>query len=202
MIRPARRAADSGRHCGPHQRDTHQRVLTAVTPGTRGRGCSLGDIALVAAPFVWLGMVMAISFVETPLKFQAPGITLSLGLGIGRLVFPVLNLLELLSALAVTGLLLRRRRRGATSRRVWALLAGLWAVLLTQAFGLRPVLDDRVAVLIAGGEVPDAPWHLLYIALELLKALGLVTLGAATLDIAVTVRTAHHLHVAREGRDA
>jgi len=45
----------------------------------------------VAAPFVWLGMVVAISFVETPLKFRAPGITVPLGLGIGRLVFRALN---------------------------------------------------------------------------------------------------------------
>ena len=32
--------------------------------------------------FVWLGMVLAISFLETPPKFRAPGITLPLGLGI------------------------------------------------------------------------------------------------------------------------
>ena len=39
----------------------------------------------VAVPFGWLGMVLAISFLETPLRFRAPGITLPLGLGIGRL---------------------------------------------------------------------------------------------------------------------
>jgi hypothetical protein len=41
----------------------------------------------VAGVFIWLGMVLAISFMETPLKFRAPRITLQLGLGIGRLVF-------------------------------------------------------------------------------------------------------------------
>ena len=45
----------------------------------------------VAAMFVWLGMVLAISFLEAPLKFRAPGITIALGLGIGRLVFRALN---------------------------------------------------------------------------------------------------------------
>ena len=44
-----------------------------------------------AAIFVWLGMVLAISFLEAPLKFRAPGVTLQLGLGIGRLVFRALN---------------------------------------------------------------------------------------------------------------
>ena len=28
-----------------------------------------------AATFVWLGMVLAISFLEAPLKFRAPGVT-------------------------------------------------------------------------------------------------------------------------------
>jgi hypothetical protein len=49
----------------------------------------------VVVPFVWLGMVLAISFLETPLKFRAPGITVPLGLGIGRLVFRALNAAEL-----------------------------------------------------------------------------------------------------------
>ena len=49
----------------------------------------------VAAVFVWLGMVVAISFIEAPLKFRAPGVTLPIGLGIGRLVFRALNGAEL-----------------------------------------------------------------------------------------------------------
>ncbi len=52
----------------------------------------------VAATFVWLGMVLAISFIEAPLKFRAPGVTLQIGLGIGRLVFRALNGVELLLA--------------------------------------------------------------------------------------------------------
>jgi hypothetical protein len=55
----------------------------------------------VAATFVWLGMVLAISFLEAPLKFRAPGITVPLGLGIGRLVFRALNACELVPAAVV-----------------------------------------------------------------------------------------------------
>lgn len=40
-------------------------------------------------------MVLAISFLEAPLKFRAPGITVPLGLGIGRLVFQAFNAVEL-----------------------------------------------------------------------------------------------------------
>ena len=64
-----------------------------------------------AVVFVWLGMVAAISFLEAPLKFQAPGITVQLGLGIGRLVFRALNAVEIVLATVVvavmTGLMLR-----------------------------------------------------------------------------------------------
>jgi len=55
----------------------------------------------VAAVFVWLGMVLAISFIEAPLKFRAPGVTLQIGLGIGRLVFRALNACELALAAVV-----------------------------------------------------------------------------------------------------
>ena len=36
-----------------------------------------GTAVAVAVTFVWLGMVLAISFLEAPLKFRAPGITIS-----------------------------------------------------------------------------------------------------------------------------
>jgi hypothetical protein len=47
------------------------------------------DIAIrvaAAATLVWLGMVLAISFLEAPLKFRAEGLELRVGLAIGRIV--------------------------------------------------------------------------------------------------------------------
>lgn len=58
-----------------------------------------------AVTFVWLGMVLAISFLEAPLKFRAPGVTIRVGLGIGRIVFRALNLVEVFLAIVVTGAL-------------------------------------------------------------------------------------------------
>lgn len=57
-----------------------------------------GQATAAAISFVWLGMVLAISFLEAPLKFRAPGIDLKLGLGIGRIVFRALNLVEVVLA--------------------------------------------------------------------------------------------------------
>ena len=54
-----------------------------------------------AAVFVWLGMVLAISFLEAPLKFRAPNVTLPIGLGIGRLVFRALNAVEVVFAILI-----------------------------------------------------------------------------------------------------
>ena len=47
-------------------------------------------------------MVLAISFLETPLKFHAPGVDLRVGLGIGRLVFRALNTVEAVLAALLT----------------------------------------------------------------------------------------------------
>lgn len=55
----------------------------------------------VAVTFVWLGMVLAISFLEAPLKFRAPGVSVPIGLGIGRLVFKALNSCEVVFAVAL-----------------------------------------------------------------------------------------------------
>lgn len=65
-------------------------------------------VVLVGVPFIWLGAVLAISFLETPLKFRAPDITIPLGLGIGRLVFRALNVAELIFAALITGALMVR----------------------------------------------------------------------------------------------
>jgi hypothetical protein len=40
------------------------------------------NAAPAAVVFVGLGMVLAISFLETPLKFRAPGVDIPIGLGI------------------------------------------------------------------------------------------------------------------------
>lgn len=134
-------------------------------------------VGQVAVPFVWFGMVAAISLLEAPLKFQAPGITTALGLGIGRLVFGALNAVELvllaLLTLALAG--------AAAGRLRWWLTGGLWALLAVQALVLRPLLDDRAQVIIDGGVPPASSLHLLYIALEGAKLAVLPVLGVSLL---------------------
>jgi hypothetical protein len=65
---------------------------------------TLGPAVAVALTLVWLGMVLAISFLEAPLKFRAPNVTLPIGLGIGRLVFRALNTVEVGFVLVISAI--------------------------------------------------------------------------------------------------
>jgi len=130
-----------------------------------------------AATFTWLGMVVAISFMEAPLKFRAPGVTIPLGLGIGRLVFRALNAAEtVLAVVVVAGLLL-----GDPSTTGAAALAVAIVTLVAQLALVRPRLTRRSDRILAGEEAPRSHAHHAYIALEAVKVIALVTGGAAVL---------------------
>ena len=126
----------------------------------------------LALACIWLGMVVAIS-IEAPLKFRAPGITLPLGLGIGRLVFRALNAAEIVlaTATAVT-FALAARPLAAT-----VLLVAVAVTLAAQVLILRPRLEVRAQLIIDGATPPESRAHLVYIALEGLKVLMLTAFG-------------------------
>ena len=132
------------------------------------------QLIAIALPFLWLGLVVGISVIETPLKFRAPGITTPLALGIGRLVFRALNVVELVIACVLVVVVVRQARDWPL-----ALLAAVIAILLAQVFWLRPALDDRALRVIAGEDVPPSSLHVAYIALEGVKLIVLPVLGTA-----------------------
>jgi phosphate/sulfate permease len=127
----------------------------------------------VAVVFVWLGMVLGISFLEAPLKFRAPEVTVRIGLGIGRLVFRALNTAEVV--LAVT--LLIAAWLGDPPARTMIASVSVVAVLAVQLILVRPGLTRRSDLILAGQDAPHAPGHLVYIGLEVLKVIILITTG-------------------------
>jgi hypothetical protein len=130
-----------------------------------------------AAVFVWLGMVLAISFVEAPLKFRAPGVTLAIGLGIGRLVFRAINGCELVLAAAMLTCLVIRPPAVAVG-----VAAGVSVVaLLVQLLAVRPALARRSDATLAGAEVPRSRAHWFYVGLEIVKVVALVITGVLIL---------------------
>lgn len=132
-----------------------------------------GSAVAAAATFVWLGMVLAISFLEAPLKFRAPGVTLPLGLGIGRLVFRALNACEaVLAVVVIAGLLVGRAGAGV------AVAAGVAVVMLAvQVLLVRPALTRRSDQVLAGAEGPRSHAHLVYVGLEVAKVVALMVTG-------------------------
>jgi hypothetical protein len=126
-----------------------------------------------AATFVWLGMVIAISFLEAPLKFRAPDVTLRIGLGIGRLVFRALNIAEMtLAAIIVASLAVHQPRASAL-----ALLAVAIAALAVQLIFIRRSLTRRSDAVLAGQDAPRSHAHHAYIALETVKVIALLSGG-------------------------
>lgn len=113
-------------------------------------------------PAVWLGMLVAIDLLEAPLKFQAPGITIPLGLGIGRLVFTAMNIAECVLAILL-GLAMRGPRLG---RRPTAVLLSVFGLLLFKVAVLRTVMWGHTDAVLAGESTGGSPVHFLYIAVD------------------------------------
>jgi hypothetical protein len=138
------------------------------------------DLAIrvaAAATLIWLGMVLAISFLEAPLKFRAKGLELPVGLAIGRIVFRALNIAEVIWAVVIAVCLTIAGPSGPV-----LVLAAVTAVLLAvQLLVVRPRLNRRSARVLAGQEAPRSRAHHAYIGLEALKLAALVALGATLL---------------------
>ncbi|MCX2713291.1 hypothetical protein [Mycolicibacterium sp. J2] len=132
----------------------------------------------VAAVFVWLGMVLAISFIEAPLKFRAPGVTLPIGLGIGRLVFRALNGVEAVLAIVVVASMVSVHPSTLTS----AAAATAVGALVVQLVAVRPRLTRRSDAVLAGSPGPRSRAHYAYVGLEVVKVVGLIAAGIALLS--------------------
>ncbi len=130
-------------------------------------------LALVCI-FLWIGFICAISFMESWLKFRAPGVTLSIGLSIGRIIFNVLNKIEWVFALIVI------------CSMVWNKTFLTWQngyfltvliILALQTFWLLPALDKREQAVINNQVSDPSNTHLYFIVAEILKLAGLIIAG-------------------------
>ncbi|WP_113699711.1 hypothetical protein [Nonomuraea lactucae] len=131
----------------------------------------------IGVVFVWLGMVLAISFLEAPLKFRAPGVDLRIGLGIGRLVFRALNAAE---AVLATALVVAISTAGTPPAGTIAAIIAV-AALATQVGMVRPRLARRSDRVLAGEDAPRSRSHHAYVALETAKAAALLSTGVLLL---------------------
>lgn len=137
------------------------------------------NLAQIAAPSVWSGAILAISFIEAPLKFRAPGITVELGVGIGRLVFRALNALELVLAITVAIALLAG---GDDSAVIWATLAAAIGALGGKV-GLRRRMDRLARRDLVKQPRASHALHILYGLAEVTTVLLLTALSVLQLQL-------------------
>jgi hypothetical protein len=130
---------------------------------------------VLISTFLWIGFVFSISFMEAWLKFQAPGITLPLGLGIGRLVFGALNKVEIIFCLIILLSILIKKIQFVKIEKL--LIAIPLLILVAQTFWLLPVLDARAEIIIQGNKPPESYLHLTYIVTEFIKVICLSIFG-------------------------
>lgn len=129
----------------------------------------------MAVTFVWIGFVSAISFMEAPLKFQAPGVTTGMGLSIGRLVFSFMNKMEWVLAVTIIGTFLFSKENRNFSLTLLFLIP--LTILIIQTAWLLPELDARAELIINGNELPPSNLHFYYMSSEVIKIVCLFSFG-------------------------
>jgi len=135
-------------------------------------------VTVAAVSLVWFGMVMAISFLEAPLKFRAPGVSLPIGLGIGRIVFRALNTVEVVFAAAIIAV--------AASQWQWhnpylGIVVAI-VMLVAQLLLIRPVLHRYSdAVLEGNPSERRSGIHWVYVGAEVIKVIALLASAIALL---------------------
>jgi hypothetical protein len=126
----------------------------------------------IAAIF-WLGFFMAISFMEAPLKFTAPNLSMAEGLQIGKIVFGALNYCEwaFLVVIIITCFV---KMPG------WVeayLIGGLATILILETCWLLPALDLDAKKIIRGETITGHGLHWYYVILEIIKVPVLLLTG-------------------------
>jgi len=121
---------------------------------------------------IWLGMLLGISFMEAPLKFKAPNMTMEIAIGLGQLIFRTLNKVEIVfSSLILILIFVTRKQLDPISI---TFLVVIVIVIIIQSLCFLPALDARATDLI-NGSAPQGPnYHSAYVICEITKVVLLI----------------------------
>jgi len=125
----------------------------------------------------WLGFFMAISFMEAPLKFTAPGLSMAEGLQIGKIIFGTLNKCEWVFLIII---LITCFIKSASLTSLY-LIAAMAIIMLLETAWLLPVLDEGADRIIHGQPFMHGQLHWVYIILEIIKVPLLLLIGLVSL---------------------
>jgi hypothetical protein len=116
---------------------------------------------------VWLGIVLGVSFLATPIKFTATSLDLPTALEVGRVTFRLLSRVEwTLAAVFAVSLWWTRQRPP------WTFFVVLGVLVLESAW-LLPALGARTDAIRAGHAVSGSSLHTIFIAAELIQCAAL-----------------------------
>ena len=127
--------------------------------------------------WVWLGMILGVSFLAAPAKFMAESLTLPVALEVGRVTFGLFDRLEWLITAALLIAAWRWHRRGWLDRRMAVMIAVILLIVIIQSFYFLPLLDARVGRVMAGETLEPSSLHTVSGAFEVLQALALAAVG-------------------------
>ena len=119
------------------------------------------------------GMFFTISFLETPMKFQVPGITLTTALRLGKLMFGFSSKIQW--GFLIIILILMSISWKKYTKTDFIILIILFSILAIEQFWLLPILDSRIDLISSGKALPPTPLHDYFIYAEIAKALMLTT---------------------------
>ena len=112
---------------------------------------------------------------EAWIKFRAPGVTMPIGLGIGRLVFGALNNVEWLFTLVILSTIFCTKTKLRTIQNTYYFIPLL--LLLLQTIWVLPALDNRAELYIQQLPVPTSYLHFYFVGMELIKVAFLALFG-------------------------
>jgi hypothetical protein len=125
----------------------------------------LMEIACLLLPSLWVGLLIGVSFIATPVKFRAPSLTLPVALDVGRTTYAWWNAIEwILLGVLVLVMVLARPSTFAV-----AAAGALDILFLIQSMILLPALNKRVAMVVSGKKPAAASDHQLYVTIDILK---------------------------------
>ena len=137
---------------------------------------------MLILPAIWTGLIIGISFIEAPLKFTAPGITIPLGLGIGRRVFLAMNIVEVVLAVVLLIALVSLWRSHKlqpiahfSTVRLYTFIAVVMLLLKTAI--IRPLLAVETDAVLAGMSEGGSATHYYYIGVEAILFIALILLA-------------------------
>lgn len=128
-------------------------------------------MAAAIIAMIWLGMLIGVSFLATPVKFVVADLSLPVALQVGQATFHLFAKVEWALTTALIGASALAWRTRPVVMVITLMIAG---VVLVQALWLLPALDARVSEIVAGGSPAPSAHHAFYAGLEVAKALILM----------------------------